>query len=183
VNRLPAPITAQNFVRNTGEQMSSTLNHLDSQFLDELPRPLPLRRGTATKVALPAGWRLRHYARWNGRSVFEIFDADHDLAGLVASTPHPRQSVDAAWRGHWIDTSVGRRWWALAMGHASGHARPLVTFAGRLPHGRVHRTTVTPTVVDGLWIAVVFGRHGAVTMRDGAFQQVRRISPTWGGRA
>jgi hypothetical protein len=163
--------------------MPSTLDQLDSQFLDEVPRPLRLAPGTSTKVGLPAGWHLRHYARWNGRSVFEIFDAGHDLAGLIASTGHPRHSVDAAWRGHWTDTSVGRLWWALAMGHASGEARPAVTFASSLPHGRVRRTTVTPTVVDGLWIAVVFGRHDAVTMRHGAFAQVMRISPTWRGRA
>jgi hypothetical protein len=115
--------------------------------------------------------------------VFEIFDARHDLAGLIASTGHPQHSVDAAWRGHRIDTNVGRRWWALAVGHAGGDARPSVTFARRLPHGRVRRTTVTPTVVGGLWIAVVFGRHGAVTMRHDAFQQVVRIAPTWCGRA
>jgi hypothetical protein len=163
--------------------MPSTLDQLDRQFLDEMPRPRRLRPGTSSKVGLPDGWLLRHYARRSGRSVFEIFDTDHDLAGLIASTGHPRQSVDAAWRGHWTDTSVGRRWWALAVGHASGDARPSVSFASRLPHGRVQRTTVTPTVVDGLWIAVVFGRHGAVTMRHGEFQQVMRISPTWRGRA
>jgi hypothetical protein len=115
--------------------------------------------------------------------VFEIFDADHDQAGQIASTHDPRHSVDAAWRGHWTDASVGRRWWALAMGHAGADARPTVTFAGRLRLGRVRRTTVTQTVVDGLWIAVVFGRYGAVAMRDGAFQQIIRISPTWRGRA
>ncbi|MDT4973386.1 MAG: hypothetical protein QOG22_3529 [Pseudonocardiales bacterium] len=163
--------------------MPSTLDQLDSQLLDEMPRPLRLRPGTSTNVGLPGGWLLRHYTRRNGRSVFEIFDAGHDLTGLIASTGHPRRSVDAAWRGHWTAAGVGRLWWALAMGHASGDARPSVTFTSRVPHGHVRRTTVTPTVVDGLWIAVVFGRHCAVTMRHGAFQQVMSISPTWGGRA
>jgi hypothetical protein len=163
--------------------MISTLDQLDSRFLDEMPRPLRLRPGTSTKVGLPAGWLLRHHARRNGRSVFEIYDAGDQLAGLIASTGHPRRSVDAAWRGHWTDTSVGDRWWALAMGHAGGDARPAVTFASRLPHGRVRRLTVSPTVVDGLWIAVVLGRHGAVSMRHGAVEQVVRISPTWRGRA
>jgi hypothetical protein len=162
--------------------MPSTLDHFDSQLLDELPRPLPLRPGTSTKVALPAGWLLRHYSLWCGRSVFEIFDAGHDLAGLIASSGQPRLSVEAAWRGHWTDTDVGRLWWALAMGHVSGDATPSVTFAGRLSHGLVRHTAVTPTMVDGLWIAVAFGRHGAVTMRHGAFAQVMRVSPTWRGR-
>jgi hypothetical protein len=163
--------------------MHSTLDQRDSRLGDEMPRPRSVRPGTSTQVALPAGWLLRHYARWDGRSVFEIFDAGHDRVGRIASTGRPRLSVDAAWRGLWTDTSVGRRWWALAMGHASGDTRPTVTFASPLPRGRMRRTTVTPTVVDGLWIAVVFGRHGAVTMRHGAFEQVMRIVPTWHGRA
>lgn len=163
--------------------MPSTLDQLDSRGLDEMPRPLRLRPGTRTDVGLPGGWLLRHDARPNGRSAFEIFDAGHDLAGLIASSGQPRHSVAAAWRGDWTGTSVGRRWWALAMGHAGGDAKPSVTFAGRLPDGRVRRTAVTASVVDGLWIAVLFGRHGAVTMRHGAFEQVMRISPTWRGRA
>jgi hypothetical protein len=163
--------------------MPPFLDHLDSQFLDETPRPLGLRPGTSIKVGLPAGWLLRHHARRNGQSVFEIFDARRDLAGRIASTGHTRHSVDAAWRGDWTDARAGHRWWAVAMGHASGDAKPTVTFASRLPHGRVRRTVVTPTVVEGLWIAVVFGRHCAVTMRAGAFEQVMGISPTWRGRA
>jgi hypothetical protein len=150
---------------------------------DEMPRPPRLRPGTSVTVDFRGGWLLRHYVRWNGRSVFEIFDANHDLVGLIASTGHPRSSVDAAWRGHRNDDDLGPRWWALAMGHVEGDARPSVRFAGRLPHGRVRRTTVTPIVVNGLWIAVVVGRHGSVTLRQGAFQQVMRISPTWRGRA
>jgi hypothetical protein len=69
------------------------------------------------------------------------------------------------------------------MGHVDVDARPSVTFVGRLPHGCARRTTITPTVVDGLWIAVVFGRHDAVTLRHGTFHHVTRISPTWRGRA
>jgi hypothetical protein len=163
--------------------MSSRFDQHDSQIVVEMPRPLRLRSGISTDVRLPGGWLLHHDARSNGRSVFEIFDARDHRVGLIASTRDPRHSVDAAWRGEWTDTRIGCRWWALAMGHARSDARPMVTFASRLPHGRVRRTTVTPTVVNGLWIAVVFARCGAVTMRDGAFQQVRRISPTWHGRA
>ncbi|MDT4922780.1 MAG: hypothetical protein QOG01_493 [Pseudonocardiales bacterium] len=106
----------------------------------------------------PAGF-FANYARWNDRSVFEIFDAHHHLAGLITSTGHPPHSVDAAWRGHWTDTSVGAPWWTVGIGHASGNASPSAAFAGRLPHGRVRRTTINPTVVDGSWIAVVLGRH------------------------
>jgi hypothetical protein len=114
--------------------------------------------------------------------VLEIFDAGHDQVGRIVSTRHRRHSVDAAWRGRWTDTNFERRWWALAIGHTSGDAGPTVTFASLLARGRTRRTTVTPTVVGGLWIAVVFGRHGAVTMRHDAFEQVMRISPTWRGR-
>jgi hypothetical protein len=163
--------------------MPSTLDQLDRQSLDEMPHRLRVRPGTCATVGIQGGWLLRHHVRSKGRSMFEIFDAHHDLVALIASTGHPRRSVDAAWRGHRNDAGIGRRWWALAMGHVEGDARPSVTFAGRLPHGRVRRTTVTPIVVDGLWIAVVLGRHGAVTLRQGAFQQVMRISPTWRGRA
>jgi hypothetical protein len=115
--------------------------------------------------------------------VFEIFDAYHDLAGLTASTGHPRNSVDAAWRGHRYDAGTGRRWWALAMGHADVDLSPTVTFVGRLPRGYARRTTITPIVVDGLWIAVLSGRHSAVALQQGASHHVMRISPTWGGRA
>jgi hypothetical protein len=165
------------------EHMPLALDQADNHVIDETPRLARLRPGSSTTVGLPGGWLLRHYVRWNGRSVFEIFDAHHDLVGLIANTGDPRNSVDAAWRGHRNDAGVDRHWWALAMGHVDGDARPSVTFAGRRPHGGVRRTTITPIVVDGLWIVAVLGRHGAVTLRQGAFHQVMRISPTWRGRA
>jgi hypothetical protein len=117
--------------------------------------------------------------------VFEIFDARHDLVGLAASTGQPCVSVDAAWRGIRNDAGLGqrRRWWAVAMGHVHGEARPSVTFVGRLPDGRLRRTSLTPFVAERLWIAVVLGRPGAVTLRQGAAECVMRISPTWRGRA
>jgi hypothetical protein len=163
--------------------MSPALDQADNHVIDKTPRLARLRPGSSTTGGLPGGWLLRHYVGSNGRSVFEIFDAHHDLVGLTANTGHRQNSVDAAWRGHRNDVGVGRRWWALAMGHVDVDARPSVTFVGRLPHGCARRTTITPTVVDGLWIAVVFGRHGAVTLRQGAFHHVMRISPTWRGRA
>ncbi|MDQ1607000.1 MAG: hypothetical protein QOJ18_1367 [Microbacteriaceae bacterium] len=163
--------------------MPPALDQAGKHVVDKTPRLPRLRPGSSTTGGLPGGWLLRHHVRSNGRSVFEILDAHHDTVGLTANTGHPRNSVDAAWRGHWNDPGVGRRWWALAMGHVDGDARPSVTFVGRLPNGCARRTSITPIVVDGLWIAVVFGRHGAVTLRQGAFHHVMRISPTWRSRA
>jgi hypothetical protein len=163
--------------------MPPALDQADNHVIDETPRLALPRPGSSTTGGLPGGWLLRHYVRSNGRSVFEILDAHHDLAGLIASTDQLRNSVDTAWRGHRNDAGVGRRWWALAMGHVDVDASPSVTFVDRLPHGCARRTTITPIVVDGLWIAVVVGRHSAVTLRTGGFHQVMRISPTWRGRA
>jgi hypothetical protein len=163
--------------------MPPALDQADKQVIDKTPRLARPRPGSSTTGGLPGGWLLRHYVRSNGRSVFEVLDAHYDLVGLLANTRHPRNSVDAAWRGHRNDAGVGRRWWALAMGHVDVDASPSVTFVGHLPHGCARRTTITPTVVDGLWIAVVSGWHGAVTLRHSAFHQVMRISPTWRGRA
>jgi hypothetical protein len=163
--------------------MPPALDQADNHVIDNTPRLTDLRPGSSTTGGLPGGWLLHHYVRSNGRSVFQIFDADDDLVGLIANTDHSRNSVDAAWRGHGNDAGVGRCWWAIAMGHVEVGASPSVTFVGRVPHGCTRRTTITPIVVDGLWIAVVSGRHGAVTLRHGPFHQVMRIWPTWRGRA
>jgi hypothetical protein len=131
---------------------------------------------------LPGGWRLSHFVQPTGQRVIEIHDTSRDLVAFVASATRPVVSIDAAWRGLGADPAGEQQWWALAIGHARRKPDPQVTFASRFAHGQVRRTTVTPNVVDGLWVALVSGRQGTVTFRQGPHQCIHRISPTFRGR-
>jgi hypothetical protein len=131
-------------------------------------------------TALPiSGWRLRQWLQRNGRAAIEISDDAGDLVGLITSTNLPMLSVDGGWRGmaHLADGT--RRWWALAIGHAtSSDDDPVVTFTRRLgPHGNPRRTVVRPARLHGLWIAAVPGLHTTVTCRQGPEQRIRRLGP------
>jgi hypothetical protein len=132
-------------------------------------------------VQLPGGWLLRHRVPTTKRSVLEVFDARHDLVGLVASSGGASASIDAAWRGSTDDMHPERRWWSLAIGHVDGDGDALVTFLGRRPDGGTRRTTVTPIVIDGLWIAMVSARRDVVTLHHQMRDYVHRITPTLRG--
>jgi hypothetical protein len=137
----------------------------------------------AIDVRLPGGWWLRHFVQATGQRVIEIHDTSRDLVALVASATWPHVSIDAAWRGFSAMATGERRWWALAVGHARRGTDPTVTFASRLPRGQVRRLTVTPNVIDGLWVAMAFGPQGTVSLRQGPHQRVHRISPTFRARS
>jgi hypothetical protein len=108
--------------------MPPALDQADNHLIDETSRLARHRPGSSSTGGLPGGWLLRHDVRSNGRSAFEIFDAHHDSVDLIANTGHPRNSVDAAWRGPQNDAAVGRRRWGLTMGHVDVDARPSVTW-------------------------------------------------------
>ncbi|MDT4960574.1 MAG: hypothetical protein QOF87_221 [Pseudonocardiales bacterium] len=141
----------------------------------------PLRDKPTTPVGMPlpfSGWTLRWTAQPNGRTVIEINDDTDDLVGLVTSTNLPMLTVDAAWRGRGHDADGTRRWWALAVGHASATSDdPTVTFTRRIgAHGRAYRTDVVPQRLHGLWIAAVPGLHTTVTCRQGSEHRIRRLA-------
>jgi hypothetical protein len=163
--------------------MQSTAHPTEKQLIDGALLRTRLRPGSSTDVELPGHWLLRHQVRSTNRSVLEVFDARRDLVGLVASSGRASASVDAAWRGRTGDTHPERLWWSVAMGHVDGDTDAVVTFVGRHPGGRQRRTTVTPIVVDGLWIAMVLARRDAVTLHQGTRHYVQRISPTLRGCA
>jgi hypothetical protein len=131
-------------------------------------------------TALPiSGWRLRQRLQRNGRVAIEINDDTGDLVGLITSTNLPMLSVDGAWRGRANPADGTRRWWALAIGHATiSNDDPAVTFTRGLgPHGNPRRTVVRPALLDGLWVAAVPGLHTTVTCRQGPEQRIRRLGP------
>ncbi|MCW2545576.1 MAG: hypothetical protein JWN96_36 [Mycobacterium sp.] len=161
--------------------MQSTTDPTDNQLIDATPLRTRRRPGSSTDVELPGGWLLRHRVPTIKRCVLEVFDARHDLVGLVASSARASASIDEAWRGYTDDTHSERRWWSLAMGHVDGDPDALVTFLGRRPDGRTGRTTVMPIVIDGLWIAMVPARRDVVTLHHGTRDFVHRIAPTLRG--
>jgi hypothetical protein len=166
--------------------MQSTTDSAEGQLIDPTPFRTRRRPGGSTDVQLPGGWLLRHRVQPTNRNVLEVFDAGRDLVGLVASTGRASMSIDAAWRGCTDDADRGRRWWSLAMGHIDGGTDApdtTVTFLGRPPDGRLRRTTVTPIVIDGLWIAMVPARRDVVTLHQGTRHYVQRILPTLRGCA
>jgi hypothetical protein len=131
-------------------------------------------------AALPiSGWRLRQRLQRNGRAAIEINDDTGDLVGLITSTNLPMLSVDGAWRGmaHLADGT--RRWWTLAIGHATtSDEDPAITFTRRLgPHGNPRRTVVRPPLLRGLWIAAMPGLHTTVICRQGPEQRIWRLGP------
>jgi hypothetical protein len=126
-----------------------------------------------------SGWRLRQRLQRNGRAAIEISDDTGDLVGVITSTNLPMLTVDGAWRGvaHLGDGS--RRWWALAIGHATASDDdPAVTFTRRLgPHRNPVRSVVRPAQLRGLWIAAMPGLHTAVICIQGPEQRIRRLGP------
>lgn len=135
---------------------------------------------SADDIPLPLdGWQLRHRLPPNGRAVVEISDATGDLVGLIMSTDLPMLSVDAAWRGIGHDSAGLRRWWALAIGHASpdDDDEPVITFRRRAePQQPPHRAVVRPVRIRGLWIASAPGLYTTVSCRHGNERTVRRLA-------
>jgi hypothetical protein len=144
------------------------------------PALLDDEAASADGTALPiSGWRLRQRLQRNGRVAIEINDDTGDLVGLITSTSVPMLTVDGAWRGRAALADGTRRWWALAIGHAtSSDDDPAVTFTRRLgPHANPRRTVLRPTLRHGLWIAAVPGLHTTITCRQGPEQRIRRLGP------
>jgi hypothetical protein len=140
--------------------------------LDEAASP----DGTALPIS---GWRLRQRLQRNGRLAIEIDDDTGELVGLITSTSVPMLSVDGAWRGRASLADGTRRWWALAIGHAtSSDDDPVVMFTRRLgPHATPRRIVVRPALSHGLWIAAVPGLHTTISCRQGPEQRIRRLGP------
>jgi hypothetical protein len=90
-----------------------------------------------------SGSSLHQRMQPNGRAVIEIKDDTGELVELITSTSVQMLTVDGAWRG-WrrYPADRTRRWWALAIGHASSNDEDLlVTFTRRIgPHGNPRRT-------------------------------------------
>lgn len=144
----------------------------------------PATSGTLLDVAhdtvLPFdGWQLRHRVQPNGRAVIEISDDTGDMVGLISSTSLSILSVDAAWRAMGYDADGTRRWWALAIGHASpdDDDEPVVTFTRRATHRlSARRAVIRPRRTQGLWIAAAPGLYTAVSCRHGTDHAVRRLA-------
>jgi hypothetical protein len=136
-----------------------------------------------TALLLPGDWLLRQSPKGAGQRVMEVFDASRDLVGFVASSSHPLTSIGGAWRGISVQGSGVREWWALAIGHAYQDPEPCVVFTSRSSSGRLHRSFVTPTLTDGLWVATASGHQDAVSLRQGPRHHVQRVSSTFRGPA
>ena len=146
---------------------------LSDQLLDESASPA----GTPLPLS---GWRLRHRVQANRRAVIEVEDETGELVGLITSTASPMLSVDAAWRGCARVADGTRRWWALAVGHASAtDDDPVVTFTRRLRRrGTPRRTVVRPSRLHGLWVATAPGLHAAVSAHQGLDYRIARLAAT-----
>jgi hypothetical protein len=126
-----------------------------------------------------AGWSLHQRMQRTGRAVIEIVDDTGELVELITSASVQMLTVDGSWRGWRRYPADGtRRWWALAIGHASSNDEDLlVTFTRRIgPHGNPRRTAVRPSRLNGLWIAAVPGLYTSVTCRQGPEHRIRRLS-------
>ena len=113
----------------------------------------------------------------------EVADPDGALAGLVASAAVSVPSIDAGWAGWARDPGGGRRWWALAIGHAPPAAdQPAVTFIRRTGRGRLKLPPQTVDglwlVQDGLWVAAATGHYTHVRLAARSTTRVRRLQPS-----
>ena len=136
--------------------------------------------GPSQVLTLPvSGWHVDWHEDRNGRAVLEIENAAGDLVGLAISSTLALLSVDAAWRGTAVDPAGVRRWWALAIGHATTtNTDPEVTFTRRAgATGRTWRSVVRPTPRRGLWIAAVPGAYTAVSCSQDTAHRIRRLAP------
>lgn len=143
-----------------------------------------MRAGPPVQVRLPAGgWQVGFRTRPDGRTVVEVADPDGALAGLVASAAVSVLSIDAGWAGWARDPGGGRRWWALAIGHAPPAAdQPVVTFIRRTGRGRLKPPPQTVDglwlVQDGLWVAAATGHYTHVRLTARSTTRVRRLQPS-----
>ena len=156
-----------------------TIAHASSQH-----RAAEMQTGLPVQVRLPSGgWQVGFQTRPDGRTVVEVTDPDGALAGLVASAAVSILSIDAGWAG-WVAGPGGdRRWWALAIGHASPAAdQPAVTFIRGTGRGRLR---VPPQTVDGLWlvhdglwVAAAVGHYTHVRLTARSVSRLRRLQPS-----
>jgi hypothetical protein len=149
---------------------------IDPTLSDLLLHDSQLAHGAALPIA---GWSLHRRKQPDGRTAIEVNDDTGDLIGLITSTSVPILTVDAAWRGRGHVFDGTRRWWALAIGHASTNDdNPVVTFARHVgPHGSLRRTVVPTSRLQGLWIAAVPGLYTMITCRQGPEHRIRRLAP------
>jgi hypothetical protein len=147
-------------------------------------RAVVMQAGLPVQVRLPAGgWQVGFRTRPDGRTVVEVTDPDGALAGLVASATVSILSIDAGWAGWARDPGGGRRWWALAIGHAPPAAdQPAVTFIRWTGRGRLK---LPPQAVDGLWllqdglwVAAAIGHYTHVRLTAKSTTRVRRLQPS-----
>jgi hypothetical protein len=151
------------------------------QLLDQRLSRTPLEPGKTFDLDLPGGWHLHLHVDRRGQHRIETYDVADELVGFVASTDQPLVAVGAAWR--WLTREpTARRWWTLAIGHATLSEEPQVTFTSRSRDRRLLRTVITPVAIGGLWMTVVPGRHGVVAVCQGSQQHLHRVSPTISGR-
>jgi hypothetical protein len=87
-------------------------------------------------------------------------------------------SIDAAWQGCTAGTDPEGGCWSLAMGHVVDDTDVFVTFLGRNPNGCLRRTTVTPIVVDDLWIAMVSSDSDVVALHQRTRHCLQRAAPS-----
>jgi GNAT superfamily N-acetyltransferase len=153
-----------------------TMPPIDPTLSDLLLHDAQLADGAALPIA---GWSLHRRKQPDERTVIEVNDDTGDLIGLITSTSVPILTVDAAWRGRGHALDGTRRWWALAIGHASSNDdNSVVTFARHVrAHGSLRRTVVPTSRLQGLWIAAVPGLYTMITCRQGPEHRIRRLAP------
>jgi hypothetical protein len=71
--------------------------------------------------------------------------------------------------------------WSLAMGHVVDDEDVFVTFLGRNPDGHLRLTTVTPDVIDDVWIAMITSHADVVALHQRTRHCLRRVIPTLRG--
>jgi hypothetical protein len=136
------------------------------------------------QVRLPSGgWQVGFRTRPDGWTVVEVTDPDGTLAGLVASAAVSILSIDAGWAGWVAGPDGGRRWWALAIGHAPPATdQPAVTFIRGTGRGRLKLPPQTVDglwlVHDGLWVAAATGHYTHVRLTALSVTRLRRLQPS-----
>src|SRR5689334_2224145 len=102
-------------------------------------RAVVTKAGPPRQVRLPSGGWQVGFRMWpDCRTVVEVTDPGGALAGLVASAAVSIVSIDAGWAGWDAGPGGDRRWWALAIGHASPATdQPAVTFVRGTGRGRL----------------------------------------------
>jgi hypothetical protein len=128
----------------TGAETPESVTGSTGQSLNDWLLRTHMEPGSLNRLDIPGGWHLRHHMDMTGRRCIEVYDISRELAGFVTSTDQPHVSIGAAWRGIAEGPHGNRRWWTLAIGHATLATQTRVTFASRDRRGGLLRTTVSP---------------------------------------